>query len=418
MYAKNVNLNSNVYSNGKLLIKIGCILSVMYNTLPVLPYYFRFPLSLIPFGVIFLGILIGNRGRCIIRIYFIFCFLLLFSYIQYRAIWFGRTDMLAKVYGNILVWIPCIITLVMKDLVEPKFLRKLLYVSEGMFAFTAITTMKEFIVNPFAARELATWSSEYDIIGYQIRNVGGFDFIYSLTLSLPIIISLIKNDKKNSLTHSVILILFIMCIYKSQYTMAIIFSVIIILLSLSNFSPKNMFIYITGGIIVFIFSKEILGDFILILSRKTQYDFVAFRLEQLASLLKGTSMSGNHDRLDLYLKSIRAFFKNPIIGVNLIKYEYGRIGGHSFIFDLLGSAGLLGFSYFVTLFLYFFRKIFLIGKNNKNYAYVIIAFFIFILLSCFNPTGFIQIYSVLFINYFCLLSFDKCEKEDGKIINN
>lgn len=78
------------------------------------------------------------------------------------------------------------------------------------------------------------------------------------------------------------------------------------------------------------------------------------RLEAVGDAVTGDTGSYAVLRAELYWESLRVFLNAPVRGAffsgHSANSELGLIGGHSFVFDVLGKYGLIGVSLFVVLF--------------------------------------------------------------------
>jgi O-antigen ligase len=97
------------------------------------------------------------------------------------------------------------------------------------------------------------------------------------------------------------------------------------------------------------------------------------RIEAVVDTISGAGDSIATARTDLYWMSWKAFCSEPLFGVGI--WPWGadmtsdqnqravQLGGHSVIFDILGSSGLFGFMFFVLLFVSFFKYLSTLSPN-------------------------------------------------------
>lgn len=83
------------------------------------------------------------------------------------------------------------------------------------------------------------------------------------------------------------------------------------------------------------------------------------RLAAIVDSMAGNSESYSVYRSGLYWASWSTFLSHPFFGVGIFDYQHSitvdYIGGHSLIFDLLGTSGLFGFIIFILFFIFHFR---------------------------------------------------------------
>ena len=106
---------------------------------------------------------------------------------------------------------------------------------------TSITTIIGLNIYPHAARDLAG-ANVLDV--YYRKNIGGYGFIYTLVLFIPILLYAYKNMTFSFLKicFSIIIFLFYICIFKSQYTIAAILS-LCMLIFLRKKTSKYWFLF-------------------------------------------------------------------------------------------------------------------------------------------------------------------------------
>ena len=285
------------------------------------------------------------------------------------------------------IW-PLLVIAIIKSR-DIQFAKFLLFVVFLCYVLTGVTTYIGCVLYPGATRELASLYSlnnSEKIELYHSLNIGGFDFIYSLVLLVPLFIFLIKYKSTNfsikflSITSIVGLVLVVL---KSEYTTAL----LCLLLGISCFfiiSKKGDISFLPTlvcVVIFFIIFDTSVGSLFYYLSSQIGSEIVSSRLEGLADIINGYN-SNEIDidkRQDLYLLDLNLFLSSPIWGVG--KAE----GGHSFILIYLAKFGFIG----LTLLVYFFRKLFDYSIkpffNSPIYSYLIIIFILQIILSILNP---------------------------------
>lgn len=275
-----------------------------------------------------------------------------------------------------------------------------------MIAITMITTYIGCLQYPSITRNLATPSSVET--GLQeiasIQNIGGFSFVYTVSLMSPLVIfSLKKSNMFRKIICIVLLLLLFKFILATGYTTA--FFVVIASLFLLRMPDDNQrwffFKLIVFAFFIVILFKFLLSDILLNFSQVVGNDEISIRLNEVAKLLSGEDLGTADDtvsRIELWEKSLTGFFQNIIFGTK-------SIGGHSYIFDNMALYGILGL---ISLILSFKGTRFCLIKSNSNaysaiYGYRIFIYEINLFLCLFNTVNFIFIttffYPVLFNVY-------------------
>ena len=232
------------------------------------------------------------------------------------------------------------------------------------------------------ARNMATGLTErYGLRGYSLRNIGGYGFIYSLVLIIPLVIAAfrVSGIKKHLLT--VILIVAMFCVFRSQYSTAFCLSIVALTTFFlrGRFSPLKLcgFILCEVAFLSVLFSLlPIFINWISGLGPETS--FMAYRLRDSLSTINGSGFGGleRAQRADM---SWSIFLANPLTG-NLFSSTIGEVGGHSTLLDLLASMGMLAvpFILFFTLAVCGRMLRRLVPAEVKSYA--IVSFLLFYVL--------------------------------------
>lgn len=359
-----------------------------------MPWY----LSLLPVGVMFFYLL-GERSKFRKAINVLLLGIVL-TFFQYWFI-FKRQELFPYIINSIITWIPCIIAVLCFSQISLVSQKKLLQVALVAMAITSITTILGLQIYPAASRELASAKEELRFL-YMSMNIGGFDFIYALVLSIPIAFWMINQTRGLiKLIHVVILSSFLYCIYLSDYTTALLISIIILILLIYYTYPHLRSILIIVCIMLFIMAGSgALSSIFMWLSSIVESNYMSDRLLQIGLVLQGHSIENlntetSNERLLLMKNAWKGFCSSPLWGNNLISWNKNVLSGHSMGLDILSSAGILGLVFFISLFYKVYKKIF-----NSRFKDLIfhtrIVWIGFIILSILNPSTFPIIYLVVF----------------------
>ena len=253
------------------------------------------------------------------------------------------------------------------------------------FLVTGITTIYGCMAFPDAARVLATIKTSQDptAVRYDWLNIGGYSFVYSMVLLYPFVVLAFKMKRLHIIPTVIITVVAFSAVISASYSYAF---MLLMVTTLLFFIPRNItvkrFILLTifFVLVVFLFRSTVaaivsaLGDS---LGNSTMTDKIN------AIFLGKDAIEGfDDDRGTLYMLSIKAFLKNPLIG-NL---SVGRdtTGGHSFILDNLGNYGLLGGGLMLLMYRGIWRTFFRPAKDRPGYCFVFWAFIQPLILSSVN----------------------------------
>lgn len=272
---------------------------------------------------------------------------------------------------------------------------------------TSITTLVGLNSIPNASRMLTASSTLFEenkILN--IKNIGGFDFIYGLIILLPAVISILiakVKTQKNiyiKIFYSFFVILIFYIVLNSSFTIAL-FSLILAtisgLMSRMN-SQKIILIFISLSLVYILIPKEIIGVYFNEISYSVDNTYTSERINEVGDYLRGTSNDSGHllSRTSLYDMSLGTFMSHPITGIGPYYYVNGvGIGYHSQILDDLARYGLFGFLFYV-LFFYSYCKF--VNKRWKDIGYnvnFLAPLLVFLFISLLNPTFSSQTISVI-----------------------
>lgn len=295
---------------------------------------------------------------------------------------------------------------------DGKLAKHLYYVLLIMYIVTAITSYLGFQVYPLAARDLATTLSEEESVLYDVycrMNIGGFTFIYTLVLVIPLIVGGIKYKIGNSFYLVLITVLFFLVVIKSQYTTALLLVLLSLVLLFVNkkFDKRKTYGLFILVLFVLVFASSILPPILSSISRSVESEVLSERLDDLSIGLSGEKQMGNigvgsdvDARFELLMKSIKVFLNTYTLGA----WGSQALGGHSFVLDNMANFGIIGLIAIIIIWVKMY-SLYLKHFDKKNYfGYYMFAFFEAMILSVLNPQIF---YTVLgFIMPIVIVVFD------------
>lgn len=396
-----------------LICKLMCLLSLAMTILPVVDYYCPWYVALIPVLVIVFPMLL-KRGNeltgLIVTVALITGFVLLEFYFVYRSRAFA-----SYFFSTVTTFTPCLIALAVSDKTEDKnFYFQFLQTVAFLMTVTSITTINGLKVYPKAARELAAvdlFSDQVDI--YFKANIGNYQFIYSLVLFIPIMLWLIKRSKGVVKIFNIAeLICFILCIFESQYTIALIMVAISIPIFFATKSKKRM-VVVSVILVLFLLCNgfSILGDVFGYFSEQIKHEYVADRFLQVSQLLKGQTVETetSNVRLMHYESVLSTFFKKPFFGANLFVFDKDVISGHSTVLDMCAGGGLIG----IGMIIWIVRQLYLLILGRGRKPFVIYTTWILATIIAFlNPLVFILPIMVLFMCSMCIQKISEGEANE------
>lgn len=264
-----------------------------------------------------------------------------------------------------------------------------IFILISYFCVQALLLLK---VNPLAMRELiSTNKDESIIVG------GGFGLPYSLSLFLPILLPIIKeNGVKSfkSLTLILFTVLGITVILMSQYMTALLFLLIgYFLVSITKYSKVKRIMFLIVGFILFFNLYMFLPDIFDMLGF-SDLEMLSRRLDEVTSLASGSMQDASDfsSRIELSLTSLKTFSENILFGIgHKYNYHFGRmlangVGMHAEWFDWLAIYGLFS----ILLFSYLIKGV------SKLHIKESIATIMFLFLGFFNPVLSFQIIYIVY----------------------
>lgn len=285
-----------------------------------------------------------------------------------------HSDFWNSLYSHFILWVLPFIFLHIFHNNDTKLAKALLYTVLFAIAITAFTTYLGCLRFPGISRQMAT--GKLDIKLPPFLNIGGFDTIYIFVLMIPMLGYRLKSCQITWLEKATILttiILILMAVFQSEYTTAILFSIMalttLFLPPRLKWGKMTIFGFLIGIIVVF--SVDLISSLLIYLSDNVESSSVSGRFTGLALMLQGQEGATADEadfqgRIDLILEALQAFTSSPIYGVQQM------VGGHSFVFGIIAYYGLIGL---IMLFVYFrkLRKLFTKYYENCHCSTAVIT---------------------------------------------
>lgn len=386
-----IKLPKILFDNKILLLNFISYLYIsLWSLLPIFSYY----TSNGPFRMVFfLFVIIWIVTASIhiekkIILYVVAPFVLLFVSMLVNQL-LNRSDMNLGDYANYIVLFGFIINYYYYNRISNAELNKILtHYHLLLILITSITTISVLFFDRNAARMLTSSSTNQVLSdGLQKKNVGGFGQIYGLTIILPILLyaSKILNGKR--IIFITITFTAILCIFLSNFTIALILMLMGIFLFFLTSVLKNTRSRIIFLIIVMIFGYNFIEIIFSFVKIRTGSLNATYKLDSLLKVMRNEVNIGNiTDRYTELMISIESFIKHPLFGVGSYyrTLSSNGVGKHSqFIDDFARYGFFIGISLLLSLFVTCKD---MCNLNNKNLKRImIIVSVIYFYLGVLNP---------------------------------
>lgn len=390
-------------SYNELLLRLGCYLSLAISFMPAVDYYCPWYITFIPVAITLLLTLRINSNiyPVFVVTIAILCFWLLTYWIIYR-----HRSLSNNFVNSFIAFIPCIISVQLNRTVRnTELFRGCLKMIAVFTGITCVTTIVGLNKYPSASRELASGTAIYDTLRYSKVNIGGYEFIYALVPLIPVLFWMIQNTKGFwKIVYLCVLGLDILCIYKSQYTIALVCVVVALIVVWMQNNRRAASIF-TAALLVFLWLNglQVLGKLFYWASDVVASDYVSDRLLQVAQLVSGQTVhtETSRQRLEYYAQQWEAFLSSPIWGHNWFEFYRKYASGHSLVLDILGGAGILGGSLLFIL----VKKIYgmvVNPKKEKQSPYVKATWIMVIVIAILNPVSYSVVITIAFMSCMCI----------------
>lgn len=374
-----------IINKKKLPMNIVIFIIVLYSIMPwvsrVISLYLTtyFYLVILTFAAVYIAF-VNGKASLYRNIYLLIPFLVWRVLILFST----TTGVVLWLYQSLIELIPVMLGQYILNYrkKENKFY---VFVIIAAFSLTIITTISGLMIYPEASRWLATADSaqESKLIIYNMLNIGGYNFIYSVVLLYPILILAFKRKRIGLIPTVVSALVMLVLIIASGYTTALLLFGVssFLLLFDKNINGKQILIFLIAIGIIAIVANHYLSEIFSWLARNVDNSNISYRLQLLADG-KDALLNSEDNRLQLYGDSLRIFLQNPFFG--LLLGQGGEIGGHSFILDYLANYGLFGMVFLIymyrTIYLLFFKPY----QEYMGYGFVVWSFIQTIAFSCVN----------------------------------
>jgi len=267
--------------------------------------------------------------------------------------------------------------------------KKLLRYYLFLISVTSITTIIGCLRYPEASRFLAGAANLNDTILYRDMNIGGYEFVYAITLLIPFLFYLIYKIKQKKIVIFMLAVLIYIVIIISQYAIALVFSIasIVVMLVLYFITSKKRQVFliaIIAGLVLFFLSGKFLQLLYWIENVLIDLDLntVARRIHFIINFVNGNGWGGSAgERISLRMQSFNVFLESPLYGC---MFSPKALGEHSEILDTMGAGGLIGISVLAVSLISHHNLVKLFNKDTLFNIVFVIEFIMFIALGYLN----------------------------------
>lgn len=268
----------------------------------------------------------------------------------------------------------------------------------GAYLITAITTSIGAIADSFSVRYMIAYAdmNSADYMNLRKMNIGGFNFIYELVLITPLLVYSFRKKGTNRLVLLASIVVIGFTLVQSSLTYAISFFVLALVVSMLprlTFKKINTIVFI--GVLFILFGRQFIATLLSMLSSFVGETY-AVRFEYVAKVLRGETISQNvtmfaGNRFERYVQSLRTFGETFPWG----SWDTDKVGMHSFIFDTMGTYGLVGLVTILIMYVSIYRYIVKINMKKECGPYLYLGFWLCLVMEMINPA--IHSFVLLFI---------------------
>lgn len=384
-------------------------MSLAISFLPIVDYYSPWYITLIPVAITMLLTLRIDHNIYPVAVA-VFAILGLWI-LTYWGI-YRRTHMANSLVNFFIAFVPCIISIQLSRTVKrTEFFWDCLKTMAVFTGITCITTIVGLRKYPMASRQLASGTAIYDTLRYKMVNIGGYEFIYALVLLIPVLFWLIKRVKGFwKIVYISVLILDMLCIYVSQYTIALICMAIALVMVWMQKNRRAASVFAIFMVVFLLLGgMTFLSQMFYWASDLIEFDYVSDRLRQVAQLISGQTVNTetSRERIEHYMNQLEAFSSSPILGHNWYDFSARYVSGHSLVLDVLGGTGIVGGVVLVVL----FRKLYHLVMRTKRRVspYIRATWMMAVVVAILNPVIFSIVITIAFMCCMCINQIENRE---------
>lgn len=222
---------------------------------------------------------------------------------------------------------------------------------------TSITSIIGINLYPGVVRLMATTEGAGEMhFFYRQIGIGSYSEFASMIFLMPALVFFLKEKSSKiqfKALGALIILVFIYALYKSEFTTALILSIMLILMSFLSNKKLNRSVLIISlifGVFMFVLNNYLANVFYYISDNFAEGTIITRRLVDVGQIFEFADYTPGSEetyftrsRLSLSMESVNAFLVNPLVGS-------GWGGGHATWLDRLAAFGLLGFFPWLIIF--------------------------------------------------------------------
>ncbi len=387
------------------LFVVLVVLRIFIQFAPALEYRASLVINFPLLALIYLYIINNAKGNLLNKV---FSVIPIFIVPALNMLTVGKVPLINFLY-SVFQWISWpLIGFFVVDNLSLKSQRIVLWAFLSCFIITSITTIIGCNMYPSASRALANGNfleSDADIAAmYRSMNIGNFQFVYTLVLMVPLVLCLCNHNLQKKALGYAIVFLFIYTILKTQYTTALILSVVtaLYLILPSSHNPRTAKRWFVVLFALALVALPLISGVLQFIASIVGSEQMADRFNELSMSLGGQQLDEESDfgaRLYFWSLSFNTFINHFLTGVYFItdvSHRYMYIGGHSFILDTLARFGIISLFLLIWMFNTIYKLYIRPYRHRPEYIFVLTTFALNIV-QCFVNTISIEIVFVFFI---------------------
>ena len=304
------------------------------------------------------------------------------------------TEIINEPIRSIRYFVPCVLLDKVFDFSKRKQVTIWLFTT-ALIVFVTIKTLGALETDPLIARILAQGSIENEeVMSYRFQNVGGFGNCYALCLTFAMWVYFMFHSSKFMKIISTVIAIFVLYFtLQVQYMTMLLLCIVALLL---------VFLCCSKSIYTKLFSVLLAVFILYVLSSRLRWiaslgldSTIYTKLIEFSDTLDGANtLADTTSRVNLYKKSLLAFFSNPIIGAS------GELNSHSTILGFAANSGVIGlFAYFYGVKQMYSATKINLKEQKIDVKIFTITFAVFLALAFVNPVHYIYEISAVLLFY-------------------
>lgn len=277
----------------------------------------------------------------------------------------------------------------------------------GCYCITLISTCVGCVIFPNAARLMATGMEDDQFLyrTFQMYNIGGFYFVYTITLMVPLLIYHYKENMCGTTSFLIMLFSIVLLTVITEYTMALLGVVltIILLLFIKNVTVGKLLKYFVIGVLIILTMGSYIAMLLEWVGNFIGSEQISTRFNELSLALSNNLSNDDtdlEDRMERWKISIDTFKESPVYGSN------GARGGHSYVLDNMAKFGSIGIVALYVLYKCIYKNFIESTKLKKIYPYAMVTIMLQAYYAILNPKFFIEFFVLILPLYIYIYTYE------------